>query len=302
MDYAISGFNVGGLSTPDSMERVVVSAEQLGYESVWSGEHVVTSVPDPSSRLSGLRTLDTIASLTFAAAKTERIKIGSGILLLPQRDPVVLAKELAGVDVLSKGRLLFGLGVGYVAGEFEALGIPYEERGARTTEYIEVLRTIWTQEWPTFDGQFAKFSGIQSLPLPVQKPHPPIIVGGRSKPALRRAVAQGDGWFGIWGLEETKAQLKELEEIAKTTERPESLGRLEISVGYPGEPGAPDGFIDADTAKRFEDLGVDRLIANRDSETAWTERRSDAAAPPSQEVEDRVIRFMENQARELGVG
>lgn len=302
MDYAISGFNVGGLSTPDSMERVVVSAEQLGYESVWSGEHVVTSVPDPSSRLSGLRTLDTIASLTFAAAKTERIKIGSGILLLPQRDPVVLAKELAGVDVLSKGRLLFGLGVGYVAGEFEALGIPYEERGARTTEYIEVLRTIWTQEWPTFDGQFAKFSGIQSLPLPVQKPHPPIIVGGRSKPALRRAVAQGDGWFGIWGLEETKAQLKELEEIAKTTERPESLGRLEISVGYPGEPGAPDGFIDADTAKRFEDLGVDRLIANRDSETAWTERRSDATAPPSQEVEDRVIRFMENQARELGVG
>ena len=107
MEYGVSGFNVGGLSTPESMERVVVSAEQLGYESVWSGEHVVTSVPDPTSRLSGLRSLDTIASLTFAAAKTERIKIGSGILLIPQRDPVVLAKELAAVDVLSKGRLLF---------------------------------------------------------------------------------------------------------------------------------------------------------------------------------------------------
>ena len=301
MEYGVSGFNVGGLSTPESMERVVVCAEQLGYESVWSGEHVVTSVPDPTSRLSGLRSLDTIASLTFAAAKTERIKIGSGILLLPQRDPVVLAKELAAVDVLSKGRLLFGLGVGYVAGEFEALGIPYEERGARASEYIEVLRALWTEEWPEFDGQFTKFSGIQSLPMPIQKPHPPIIIGGRAKPALRRAVAQGDGWFGIWGLEETRKQLEELEEIAKTTERPESLGRLEITVGYPGEPGAPDGFIDADTAKRFEDLGVDRLIFNRDSETAWTERRSVANAPPSQEIEDQVIRFMENQARELGV-
>jgi len=301
MDYGISTFNVGGLSTPDSMERVVVSAEQLGYESVWSGEHVVTSPPDPTSRLSGLRTLDIIASLAFAAAKTERIKIGSGILLLPQRDPVVLAKELAGIDVLSKGRLLFGLGVGYVAGEFEALGIPYEERGARASEHIEVLRTLWTQERPTFDGQFTKFSGIQSLPMPVQKPHPPIIVGGGSPPALRRAVAQGNGWFGMWGLEETTAQLKALEEIAKSTERPASLGRLEITVGYPGEPGAPDGFIDADTAKRFEDLGVDRLVASRDTDAAWKARRSDATSPPSQEVEDRVIQFMENQARELGI-
>lgn len=302
MDYGVIGFNVGGLSTPDSMERVVVSAEQLGYESVWSGEHVVTSAPDPTSRLSGLRTLDTIASLMFAAAKTERIKIGSGILLLPQRDPIVLAKELAAIDVLSKGRLLFGLGVGYVSGEFEALGIPYEERGARASEHIEVLRTLWTQEWPTFDGQFTKFSGIQSLPMPVQKPHPPIIVGGGSKPALRRAVVQGNGWFGMWGLEETREQLKELEEIAKSTERPESLGRLEITVGYPGQPGAPDGFIDADTAKRFEDLGVDRLVASRDTDAGWKERRSDATAPPSQDVEDRVVQFMENQARELGIG
>ena len=187
-------------------------------------------------------------------------------------------------------------------GEFEALGIPYEERGARASEHIEVLRTLWTQERPTFDGQFTKFSGIQSLPMPVQKPHPPIIVGGGSPPALRRAVAQGNGWFGMWGLEETTAQLKALEEIAKSTERPASLGRLEITVGYPGAPGAPNGFIDADTAKRFEDLGVDRLVASRDTDAAWKARKSDATAPPSQEVEDRVVRFMENQARELGIG
>lgn len=301
MEFGVIGFNLGGLSTPDSMERVVVSAEQLGYESVWSGEHVVISEPDPSSRLWELRSLDTIASLAFAAAKTERIKIGSGILLLPQRDPVVLAKELAGIDVLSKGRLLVGIGVGYVPGEFEALGIPYEERGARTNEHIEVLRTLWTEEWPTFDGRFTKFSGIQSLPRPVQDPHPPILVGGCSKPALRRAVAQGDGWFGMWGLEETKAQLKELEEIAKTTERPESLGPLEITVAYPGEPGAPDGFIGADTVKRFEDLGVDRFLVSRITTDGWYEGRSDATSPPGQEVEDRFVEFMEKQAAELGL-
>ena len=137
--------------------------------------------------------------------------------------------------------------------------------------------------------------------MPVQKPHPPIIVGGGAKPALRRAVAQGDGWFGMWGLEETRAQLRELEEIAKTTERPASLGRLEITVGYPGAPDAPDGFIDIDTAKRFEDLGVDRLVLARDTDAGWKARQSDATSPPSQEVEDRALDYMERQARELGL-
>lgn len=111
MDYGFFGFNAGGLSTPDSMERVVVIAEKLGFESVWTAEHVVLIDPqqDPSPIPAESNTVDTIASLAFAGAKTERIKLGTGILLLPQRDPIVLAKELAGVDVLSKGRLLFGL-------------------------------------------------------------------------------------------------------------------------------------------------------------------------------------------------
>lgn len=148
MDYGYFGFNVGALANPDSMERCVVACEQLGYESVWSGEHVILIDPHqpPSPVPPESHFLDSVASLAFAAAKTERIKIGSGIILLPQRDPIVLAKELAGIDVLSKGRLLFGLGVGYVPGEFEALGIPYEERGARTSEHIEVLRTLWSGE------------------------------------------------------------------------------------------------------------------------------------------------------------
>jgi probable F420-dependent oxidoreductase len=295
VDYGLFGFNDGGLCSPDSMERVVVSAEQLGYESVWTGEHVIMIDPQepPSPVPPESPMMDTVASLAFAAAKTERIKLGSGVLLLPQRDPIVLAKELAGVDVLSKGRLLFGLGVGYVQGEFEALGIPYEERGPRTTEHIEVLRTLWTQEKPVFDGRFTKFSGIQSHPMPIQKPHPPILVGGHSPPALRRAVAQGDGWYGCVGLEETKEKLSELEEVAKRVERPESLGRLEITITPPGRDGYGDGFIDADQARRFEDLGVDRLVLVRD----WI----DQGSPPSKEIEDGVVRFLEEEAEELGL-
>ncbi len=259
MEYGYFGFNHGALHEPDDIERVVVTADQLGYESIWTGEHVVLVDPHeaPSPVPPETNFVDTVASLAFAAAKTERIKLGSGIILLPQRNPVVLAKELAGVDVLSKGRLLFGVGVGYVPREFETIGIPYEERGARTTEHIEVIRELWTSEKPSFDGRFTRFSGIQSRPRPVQDPHPPILVGGMSPPALRRAVAQGDGWYGFFqDLEATAAAIKGLEDAAKSTERREGLGRLSISI-------TPPGPVDADTAKRYEDLGVDRLILMR---------------------------------------
>jgi len=293
MDYGYNGINSGPIVTADAIERVTVTAEQLGYESIWTVEHLMLMDPHepPSPVPPECNFVDTIATLAFAAAKTERIKVGSGILLISQRDPIVLAKELAGIDVLSKGRLLVGLGAGYVPRQFESLGIPFEERGARMTEHIEVLRTLWTQEKPAFAGKFTNFSGIQSRPLPVQKPHPPIIVGGDSKAALRRAVAQGDGWYGWYDLEGTKEVMKALEEIAKTTERPASLGRLEITITPTrDEPGE----IDADTAKRFEDLGVDRLVLIRDP--------FEAANFPSPEGEDAIVRFLENQARELGIG
>ena len=289
MDYGYFGLNIGALNNPDSIERVVLSAERLGYESVWTAEHLFLRDPPEAPLLLPPESnfLDSIVSLAFAAAKTERIKVGSGIILIAQRDPIVLAKELAGIDVLSKGRLLFGLGVGFMSSEFETLGIPWDERGARTTEHIEVLRALWTQEKPVFDGRFTKFSGIRSRPMPIQKPHPPIIVGGDSPPALRRAVAQGDGWYGWHGVEETVAMLKALDEAAKSVERPAALGRLEITI-------TPPGPIDGDTAKRYEDLGVDRLVLVRDP---W-----DAAVPASREADDLIVQFLEDQARALGIG
>jgi len=287
MDIGYFGVNVGAFDNPDAIERLATTAEAVGFESLWTGEHVVLIDPQqaPSPVPPHSPFLDTIATLAFIAAKTEKIKIGSGIILLAQRDPIVLAKELAGIDVLSKGRLLFGLGVGYVEGEFEALGIPYAERGPRVTEHIEVIRTLWTQDQPAFDGQFTSFSGIQSRPLPVQKPHPPIHVGGMSPPALRRAVAQGNGWYGFFqDVDATAAQLRNLEETAKHVDRPTELGKLEISI-------TPPGPVDADTARRFEDLGVDRLVVMRGFE--------DMANAGSQ---DAVIRFLEETARELSLG
>lgn len=289
MDFGYFGLNIGALDNADAIADVAVAAEQLGYESIWTGEHVVLIDPQeaPSPVPPHAPFVDTVTTLAFAAGKTEKIKLGSGIILLPQRNPIVLAKELAGVDLLSKGRLIFGLGVGYVPGEFEALGIPYEERGARTTEHIEVIRTLWTQEQPSFDGQFTKFSGIQCRPLPVQNPHPPILVGGMSAPALRRAVGQGDGWYGFFqDLNATEQAVKSLKETAKSTERREGLEPLTISI-------TPPGAVDADTAKRYEDLGVDRLIVMRGFEDM---------ANTGGGGSEGIISFLEDQAKEVGLG
>lgn len=289
MDYGYFGFNHGALCEPDDIERVIVAAEQLGFESIWTGEHVVLVDPHeaPSPVAPETNFVDTVASLAFAAAKTERIKLGSGIILLPQRNPVVLAKELAGIDVLSKGRLLFGVGVGYVPREFETIGVPYEERGARMTEHIEAIRELWTSDQPTFDGRFTQFSGIQSRPRPVQDPHPPILVGGMSAPALRRAVAQGDGWYGFFqDLEATEAAIQGLEDAAKSTERREGLGRLSISI-------TPPARVDADMAKRYEDLGVDRLILMRGF--------GDMSSGDKNAV-DGIVSFLEDQAKLFSAG
>jgi len=163
---------------------------------------------------------------------------------------VVLAKELASVDVLSNGRLIFGLGAGYLKPEFDALGASFGDRGARTDEYIDVLRALWCEEKPAFAGRTVRFGGIDAHPRPVQKPHPPIVVGGTSPAALRRAVLRGNGWYGF--LRDLDAAKADLAGLAGEPGRPAALGALEITV-------TPLPRIDLDTALRYRDLGVDRL-------------------------------------------
>ncbi|MGY8804352.1 MAG: LLM class F420-dependent oxidoreductase [bacterium] len=259
MKIGYFGLNMGVFTNREAILRLARTAEDAGFESLWTGEHVVVVDPQvpPSPVPPETPMVDTIATLAFAAAVTERIKLGSGIILLAQRNPVVLAKELAGIDVLSNGRLLFGIGVGYVKQEFDVIGVPYEERGARVSEHIEAIRALWTQDKPEFEGQFTQISGVQSNPRPIQQPHPPFVIGGMSPPAFRRAVAQGDEWYGFFqDLDATANCIKGLREAAKRVERPASLGELDISI-------TPPGAVDLDMVKRYEDLGVSRLILMR---------------------------------------
>ena len=256
MKLGLFGINFGPCSYPDVAARVARAAEEAGFDSLWTGEHVV--LPDPQAPPSPAspreRMLDPAAALSFLAAHTKRVRLATGIVILPQRNPLVLAKELASVDVLSEGRLIFGIGAGYLEPEFRALGAPFEDRGARTDEYLEAMIALWTREKPAFDGPTVSFSGIDAHPRPVQRPHPPIVGGGTSPPALRRAVRFGDGWYGfLRDLAKTEADLAGLAAAARQLGRDEGRGALEISV-------TPAPGIDLDTARRYRDLGVDRLV------------------------------------------
>jgi alkanesulfonate monooxygenase SsuD/methylene tetrahydromethanopterin reductase-like flavin-dependent oxidoreductase (luciferase family) len=166
---------------------------------------------------------------------------------------LILAKELATVDVLSCGRLMFGVGVGYVQREFEALDASFGDRGARTEEYLAAIRSIWTERHPVFAGRMVSFAGVQAFPHPVQQPHPPIVMGGYAPAVMRRTIREADGWYG-WGLdlEDTARRVDILRETASRVPRGEGLGSLEITITPPGD-------VDVETAARYAALGVHRL-------------------------------------------
>jgi probable F420-dependent oxidoreductase len=254
--FGFFGINMGPCAAPEVALRVANAAEACGFDSVWTGEHVVLPDPQvpPSPAPPQTPMLDPTTALAFLAGQTERLRLGTGIIILPQRNPLVLAKALASVDVLSQGRLIFGLGAGYLAPEFQAVGAAFAERGARTDEYLAAMLALWTQEQPTFDGATVRFAGVDAQPRPVQKPHPPIVVGGTSPPALRRAVGRGNGWYGFFrDLDAARGDLAGLAAARERVERPGALGELEVSI-------TPIPGCDLDTAERYRDLGVDRLV------------------------------------------
>jgi probable F420-dependent oxidoreductase len=255
------GIGSGKYADADAVAEIAEAAESLGYESIWVGEHPVLIDPHeaPSPLPPHSELLDPIPVLAYAAARTSRIKLGTGIVILPLRNPVILAKELASVDVLSRGRLLVGIGVGYVPGEYDAIGVPFGTRGRRADEWIDAMRTLWHDDQPEFHGEFAAFGGIQSRPRPVRRDGPPILASGMSTAARRRAVARCNGWYGFFqDLDATASAIAELDRLAGEVERPPELGRLEITVT------PVPGPIDAETVQRYEDLGVDRLVLVQD--------------------------------------
>ncbi len=263
MKFGLFGINMGIGSNPEISVRVAQAAETAGFESTWTGEHVV--LPDPQAPPSPLPPrhpiLDPTVALAFIAGQTKTIKLGTGIIILPQRNPLVLAKELASVDVVSGGRLIFGLGIGYLKPEFDALGVPFTHKGPRSIDYLQAMKAVWTQDNPAHHGEFVSFEGIQALPQPLQKPHPPVVFGGHTPEAYKRAVEHGNGWFGFaLDVDATAKCLDGLKEAAQQVERPSDLGKLEISV-------TPKGKLDADTVKQFADLGVERLIPFKPAKT-----------------------------------
>jgi probable F420-dependent oxidoreductase len=199
------GSSARGADVGDRIAQVATTADRLGYDVVWTAEHVVFpprivtpypyggSFPYPVAD----PILDVVSTLSYVAALTTRIRLGSAVMVLPYHHPIVLAKALATLDVLSGGRLLLGVASGWLVEEFDLLGVPFRERGARTDEYLALLRALWTEERVTFAGRWFQLTDAAFFPKPLQRPHPPIWIGGASPAALRRVARAGDGWIAV---------------------------------------------------------------------------------------------------------
>lgn len=175
----------------DVIATICTHAERAGFDSLWFGDHV--ALPRSEANVFGNAYLDVFPLLGYVAAVTERVTIGTNVLVTPYRNPVVTAKEVATIDRLSGGRVVLGVGVGHVRGEFEALGVPFEERGRRTDEYLRAMRVLWEQDCASYEGEWVRFHDLCPLTRPVQQPLP-LLIGGDGPRSMRRALEHGAGW------------------------------------------------------------------------------------------------------------
>ncbi len=264
MKFGLRYCNIGPLSRREPAIEIARFAEDAGFESLWSIEHVVipagyqSKYPYSDDGRFGwpedLDYPDPIMWLAVLAGATSTINLGSAVMILPQRNPVVLSKEIATFDVMSSGRALLGVGIGWLEEEFESIGIPFGERAPRTDEAIEVLRTLWREDEASFDGRFHSFDRALMYPKPLQQiagvPAVPIIVGGHSAVAARRAGRLGDGFFPARATpDDLGGLLAEVERSAVEAGR--SMADIEITAG---------SAFDLDTARRFEQMGADRVM------------------------------------------
>ena len=261
MKFGIAFANVGPFGQPDEAAFFARTAEETGFESLWTVEHVAVptgyqaqypysadgKMPGPEDS----PIPDPLLWLTYIAAATSKIRLATGILILPQRHPIYVAKELATLDVLSKGRAILGIGIGWLEEEFAALGIPFDERVSRTEESCAALRSLWSPGADAFKGDHYAWEPLESNPKPVQAGGPPIVVGGHVLGAARRAARVGDGFFP---MKTEGGRLRELqdamsEECARVGRDP---AKIEITTSAPG--------MDLDAIRRLEDEGVSRLV------------------------------------------
>ncbi len=262
MKFGIVPINIG-IQSPDQSIGLAQLAEGSGFESVWTFEHVVVPIdykskyPYNESGKMGAEPntnfIDPLIALAAIAAQTKTIRLGTGVNILSQANPLLMAKQIASLDFMSGGRFLFGAGIGWLKEEFRAMGTPYEKRGARFDDYIQAMKKVWSGETVEHQSEFLDWTGFQSFPLPVQKPHVPVIMGGNAGKILERIAKYGDGWFApIGDPNELKPRLDELRQVC------EGLGRNydEIEITCMWSPNAGEDLV-----KAMADLGVARLVA-----------------------------------------
>ncbi len=249
-------------TSPEYIAAAAAMVEKLGYDSFWVPEHVLffpeyeSKYPySEDGRIQGdpRSLLDPLTALTYVAANTSKIRLGTGICLVPQRNPVYTAKQVADLDYLSGGRVDFGIGIGWLKEEFNALGVPWTDRAGRTEECIGVMKTLWCDELSSFQGKYFSFEAAYQNPKPVQRPHPPLIFGGESRAALKRVATLGQGWFTFNVTTESLAQgIDILQPLLE--EQGRTISDISISV-------TPDRqHINQESLKRFEELGAEQII------------------------------------------
>jgi probable F420-dependent oxidoreductase len=276
MRVGLHALGIGTGAQPDVIRAVAMAAEAGGFATLWWGEHVVL-VDQPRSRYpysadgriavpSDADWMDPVAGLSFTAAVTSRIKLATGVLLLPEHNPVLMAKQAATLDVLSAGRLTLGVGIGWSREEFAALGIPFTGRGQRTAEYVAAMRTLWSEDVASFSGEYTRFDAIRVSPKPAGDGQIPIVVGGNSDAAFERVADFGDGWYGFNLASGTVA-----ERVAALGESCRRRGRSlrELTVAVSLRDAGPEML------PGLASIGVTELVvvgappAEPDAATAW---------------------------------
>ena len=284
----------GAMASPDNMKRLAQRAEDLSFDHVWVSDHIViphqvdSFYPYAADGVAPFQRDNTyfepLAALNFLAGCTSRVKLGTHVLILPYRNPVLTAKILATLDVLSGGRLILGAGVGWMEEEFQAMGLDtYAQRGEVTDEYIQIFKELWTSDNPVFHGKHYDIEGLGFLPKPIQQPHPPIWIGGHTNPAIRRAAKLGDGWMPI-GLrppailepEELSEKIARLRRVSVRAGRAEDAVDLVFSTDcvFQNDPGEDRRMVSgrpeqiAADLRQYQDLGVTHFIFSFPANTA----------------------------------
>lgn len=282
---------------PGLLRTAAETAERCGFHSMWFAEHVVlfdehgSRYPYSDDGAFPIRgeggILEPFLAIAHAAAVTRRIRLGTGICLLPQRSAIYTAKQVADCDVLSGGRVDFGVGIGWLREEFEALGMDFDDRAERCREAIGALRSLWTEEVSSHDGHLLRFPPLRMYPKPVQRPHPPIVFGGESDAALRRTADLGQGWYGF-----NLAPSAAAERIARLTELLERRGRRAAEVETSICPYLQPGGRDVDALRAYAEAGVDQVIhmvasPSEDAIRGEIERLGEALVPEASRIATR---------------